>query len=73
MKELDLAAVSWVLVLTKSDKLKKDELTKVMDETQKVISKHPASFPEIMITSSLKNDGLVSLRTHLASFAQKIG
>jgi len=26
-----------------------------------------------MVTSSLKNDGLVLLRTHLASFAQKIG
>jgi GTP-binding protein len=73
MKELDLAAVSWVLVLTKSDKLKNDELAKVIDATQNVISKHPASFPEIMVTSSLKNDGLVLLRTHLASFAQKIG
>jgi len=35
MKELDLAAVSWVLVLTKADKLKNDELTKVKDETNK--------------------------------------
>ena len=73
MKELDLAAVSWVLVLTKADKLKNDELTKVKDKTNKIISKHPASYPELMVTSSLKNDGLISLRTYLGSFAQKIG
>ena len=69
MKELDMAAVSWVLVLTKVDKLNNEELKKVKEESHKIISKHPASYPEIMITSSLKNDGLSSLRTYLASFA----
>jgi len=69
MKELDMAAVSWVLVLTKVDKLNNEELKKVKEESQEIISKHPASYPEIMITSSLKNDGLSSLRTYLASFA----
>jgi GTP-binding protein len=69
MKELDMAAVSWVLVLTKVDKLNNEELKKVKEESHGIISKHPASYPEIMITSSLKNDGLSSLRTYLASFA----
>ena len=69
MKELDMAAVSWVLVLTKVDKLNNEELKKVKEESYEIISKHPASYPEIMITSSLKNDGLSSLRTYLASFA----
>ena len=69
MKELDMAAVSWVLVLTKVDKLNNEELKKVKEESDEIISKHPASYPEIMITSSLKNDGLSSLRTYLASFA----
>ena len=69
MKELDMAAVSWVLVLTKVDKLNNEELKKVKEESHEIISKHPASYPEIMITSSLKNDGLSSLRTYLASFA----
>jgi len=69
MKELDMAAVSWVLVLTKVDKLNNEELKKVKEESHKIISKHPASYPEIMITSSLKNNGLSSLRTYLASFA----
>jgi len=69
MKELDMAAVSWVLVLTKVDKLNNEELKKVKEESHEIISKHPASYPEIMITSSLKNDGLSSLRTYLVSFA----
>ena len=69
MKELDMAAVSWVLVLTKVDKLNNEELKKVKEESHEIISKHPASYPEIMITSSLKNNGLSSLRTYLASFA----
>lgn len=69
MKELDMAAVSWVLVLTKVDKLNNEELKKVKEKSHEIISKHPASYPEIMITSSLKNDGLSSLRTYLASFA----
>ena len=69
MKELDMAAVSWVLVLTKVDKLNNEELKKVKEESHEIISKHPASYPEIMITSSLKNDGLSFLRTYLASFA----
>ena len=69
MKELDMAAVSWVLVLTKVDKLNNEELKKVKEESHEIISKHPASYPEIMITSSLKNNGLSFLRTYLASFA----
>jgi len=69
MKELDMAAVSWVLVLTKVDKLNNEELKKVKEESHGIISKHPASYPEIMITSSLKNNGLSFLRTYLASFA----
>ena len=69
MKELDTAAVSWVLVLTKIDKLSNDEIIKVKDNSNKIISKYTAAFPEIMVTSSLKNDGIGILRTYLASFA----
>ena len=69
MKELDLAAVSWVVILTKSDKLTNEEMINMKDVTNKIISKHPAAYPEIMITSSLKNNGIDLLRTYLASFA----
>ena len=68
MKELDMAAVSWVLVLTKIDKLKDEEIIKVKEDSSNIISKYTAAFPEIMVTSSLKNNGIGMLRTYLASF-----
>ncbi len=69
MNELDKAAVSWILVLTKTDKMKIEEINKIKDESNKVISKHLAAYPEIIMTSSLKNNGIEILRTYLASFA----
>ena len=56
-------------MLTKTDKLNIEEIENIKDVSNKVISKHPAAYPEIMITSSLKNNGIDLLRTYLASFA----
>ena len=64
MKELDTAAVSWVLVLTKIDKLSDQEIIKVKKNSNKIISKFAAAFPEIMVTSSLKNNG-ITMREHI--------
>jgi GTP-binding protein len=69
MKELDSAAVSWVVILTKSDKLTSEEIINLKEVTNKIISKHPAAFPEIIVTSSLKNNGIPLLRTYLASLS----
>ena len=69
MNKLDKAAVSWILVLTKTDKMNIEEINKIKDESNKVISKHLAAYPEIIMTSSLKNNGIEILRTYLASFA----
>ena len=69
MKELDKAAVSWIVVLTKADKLTNEEIEKIKDSTSKNISKHPAAYPEIIVTSSLKNDGIPMLRAYLASLS----
>ena len=69
MKELDKAAVSWIVVLTKADKLTNEEIEKIKDSTSKNISKHPAAYPEIIVTSSLKNDGIPTLRAYLASLS----
>ncbi|MDC1357612.1 ribosome biogenesis GTP-binding protein YihA/YsxC [Pseudomonadota bacterium] len=69
MKELDSAAVSWVVILTKSDKLTSEEMINMKEVTNKIISKHPAAFPEIIVTSSLKNNGIPLLRTYLASLS----
>jgi len=69
MKELDKAAVSWIVILTKADKLTNEEIEKMKDSTSKNISKHPAAYPEIIVTSSLKSDGIPMLRTYLASLS----
>ena len=69
MKELDKAAVSWIVILTKADKLSVEEIEKIKDSTIKKISKYTAAYPEILVTSSLKNEGIPTLRTYLASLA----
>ena len=59
---LDDAAVSYRLVLTKTDKIKATELTEVAARTADAIRKRPAAHPEIIATSSEKGMGLPELR-----------
>jgi GTP-binding protein len=59
---LDLAAVSYQIVLTKADKLKAGEADRVAEATLKAISKRPAAFPAVAVTSSEKGAGLPDLR-----------
>lgn len=60
---LDKAAVSYQIVLTKSDKIKSNALEKLMMTTQTKLLKRPAAYPEILATSSEKAYGLEELRT----------
>ena len=69
MKLLDDAAVSWAVVLTKSDKLKPTQIEKMVKDTHAKISCHVAAYPEIFITSSETKDGIEYLRAHMAGFA----
>ena len=63
---LDEAAVTYQIVLTKTDKVKPAELAKVMEKVQAAIKKHPAAFPEIHATSSDKGTGIPELRAEIA-------
>jgi len=63
---LDLAAVSYQIVLTKADKMKPHEVDKVVEQTLKAISKRPAAFPRVVATSSEKGAGLPLLRAEIA-------
>jgi GTP-binding protein len=65
MSLLDVAAVSFQVVLTKTDKPKADALAKVIESLGKELTKHPASFPEIIITSSEKGEGIATLRSEI--------
>ena len=69
MQLLDDAAVSWAVVLTKSDKLKPTQIDKTVKDTHAKISRHVAAYPEIFITSSETKDGIKYLRAHMAGFA----
>ena len=67
---LDLAAVSYQIVLTKADKLKPAEVAAVTAATAKAIVKRPAAFPRVLATSSEKGTGLPELRAEIAEAAQ---
>ncbi|RZJ78706.1 MAG: YihA family ribosome biogenesis GTP-binding protein, partial [Brevundimonas sp.] len=59
---LDLAAVSYQIVLTKADKLKKGEAEVVQAATLKAVSKRPAAYPAVAVTSAEKGLGMPELR-----------
>jgi GTP-binding protein len=59
---LDLSAVSYQIVLTKADKIKPYEGQKVAEATLKAVSKRPAAYPEVLLTSSEKGTGIPELR-----------
>ncbi|MGB8621743.1 MAG: ribosome biogenesis GTP-binding protein YihA/YsxC [Paracoccaceae bacterium] len=64
---LDRAAVTFQVVLTKADKLKTAERDKVLAQVRGALAKHPAAFPEIVVTSSEKGDGIATLRAIIAT------
>jgi GTP-binding protein len=63
---LDKAAVSYQIVLTKTDKIKEPAVPKLIAETLEKIRKRPAAFPEVISTSSEKGKGLDDLREAIA-------
>ena len=69
MKLMDEAAVSWAVVLTKTDKLKPAQAEQILEKTQQQISRHVAAFPHVWPTSSQTGAGIAELRAHLASLS----
>ncbi|MFA3920439.1 ribosome biogenesis GTP-binding protein YihA/YsxC [Ruegeria hyattellae] len=67
MKLLDTSAVTFQCILTKADKVKANERARVLDQVRTALAKHPAAFPEIVLTSSEKGDGIPILRSIVAS------
>lgn len=69
---LDRAAVSYQIVLTKTDKIKPPAVERLLDKTRQDIAKRPAAFPQVVATSSHKNKGLDELRRAIA-YATEMG
>lgn len=64
---LDRSAVTFQAVLTKADKVSKAERDAVIEQVKGALAKHPAAYPEIVVTSSEKGDGIETLRAIIAT------
>src|ERR1700722_17948843 len=62
LNTLDKSAVSYQVVLTKADQVKPAELEQRTAETAAALAKHPAAFPELLVTSSRSGAGMPELR-----------
>ena len=69
MALMDEAAVSYQAVLTKIDKIKPTELTRIQQTTMDALRKHAAAYPSILATSSQTAAGIAELRAEIARFA----
>lgn len=69
MDMLDKAAVTYQIVLTKTDKISAVTLQKVLAETHEIVKKHGAAYVDILATSSEKKQGLDELRAEICSLA----
>lgn len=67
MSLLDSSAVTFQVVLTKADKVKEAEREKILMQVKDALSRHPAAYPEIVVTSSEKGWGIPTLRAIIAT------
>jgi len=67
MSLLDSAAVTFQCVLTKADKVKDKNRAAILGQVRNALAKHPAAYPEIVLTSSEKGEGIATLRSIIAT------
>ncbi|MFM2389107.1 MAG: hypothetical protein RLZZ437_662 [Pseudomonadota bacterium] len=64
---MDRSALAFQVVLTKADKVSKAEREATIEQVRGALAKHPAAFPELVVTSSEKGDGIETLRAIIAT------
>jgi len=67
MTLLDRSAVTFQTVLTKADKVSRNEREAILDQVRDALRRHPAAYPELVVTSSEKGDGIETLRSIIAT------
>jgi GTP-binding protein len=67
LKLLDRSAVTFQAVLTKVDKINRADRDAVIEQVKGALAKHPAAYPELVVTSSEKGDGIETLRAIIAT------
>lgn len=73
LKTLDQSAVSYQIVLTKADQVKPEEMAGRIAATKVAMARHPAAFPEILVTSSRAGEGMTDLRTAIVRLLNERG
>lgn len=63
---LDKSAVTFQAVLTKVDKIGPRDRAKVLEQVRAALQKHPAAYPELVVTSSETGEGIATLRAIIA-------
>ena len=71
LKTLDKSAVSYQVVLTKADQVKAAELEKCVADTIAALAKHPAAFPDVLVTSSRSGAGMPELRAAMVRLLEE--
>jgi GTP-binding protein len=71
LKTLDKSAVSYQVVLTKADQVKAGELEQTIAETTAALAKHPAAFPDVLVTSSRSGAGMPELRAAMVRLIEE--
>jgi len=66
---LDKSAVTFQVVMTKADKVNQATREANIAQVRGALARHPAAFPEIIVTSSEKGDGIATLRAVIATLA----
>ena len=67
MRLLDSSAVTFQCILTKADKIKETRRGGILEQVRGKLSAHPAAYPELILTSSEKGEGLATLRATIAA------
>lgn len=66
MTLLDRSAVPFQVVMTKADKIGPQAMAQTLAQVEAELQKHPAAYPELVVTSSDKSQGIATLRAIIA-------
>jgi GTP-binding protein len=66
MELLDRAAVTFQVVVTKTDKIGAKAMDQSLAQVRQELTRHPAAYPELLVTSSETGQGIAALRAVIA-------
>ena len=73
MDVFDQSAISYAVVLTKSDATKAADLARTVTATEADLAQHPAAFPHVISTSSETGAGIAELRAAIVTLMHERG